>query len=214
MEREIVVRGEAEVRAMPDRATFRVVVDGEGASRDEAFELASRDAAAVDAVLRDEEASLDRVVTTSVVVQPKNRVRKGEAVRTGWIASRTAKVEITALDRVGAISAQLAHAGAALYGPEWELDQNHDAYGLARAQAGENARLRASQYALALGIELGEVAWVAEPGLRRADPFPVAGTARAAYAASAGGASEPMDIVPEEIIVRASLEVGFAIHGR
>ncbi len=94
MEHELVVRGEGEVRVMPDRASIRVLVDGEGASRDEAYESAARLARAVDAVLAAEAGSIERVTTAALVVQPRTRWRKGETVRTGWRAYRASVVEI------------------------------------------------------------------------------------------------------------------------
>jgi uncharacterized protein YggE len=138
VDRELIVRGIGEVKTMPDLASVRVAVDGEGPSREEAYQAASTTAAAVDGVLADFGAAIDRVTTAALAVEPKTRWRKGEAQRTGWQALRVSVVEITDTSRVGEL----------------------------RQRAGEDARARAEQYAQALNIKLGPVAWAAEPGLR------------------------------------------------
>jgi uncharacterized protein YggE len=215
VEREIVVRGEGEVRALPDRATILVTVDGEGASREEAYEQAAELVAGVDAVLVREADGIDRVVTTALLVQPRTRWRKGETVRTGWRASRTSVVEIVALDRIGALLAEVVAAGGAIAGPRWELAVGHAAHDQARRDAAGDARRRADAYAVSLGLAVGTVAWVAEPGLRLGTPGPFYGEARMARAVAAAGApmsDEPIEVNPEEITVHAAVEVAFTIN--
>jgi uncharacterized protein YggE len=211
MERQVIVRGEAEVRVMPDRATMRVLVEGDGSTRQEAYSAAARPAAAVDHVLETESDSLDRVTTAALVVQPKTRWEKGQAVRAGWTAYRASVLEVRALDRLGDLVAQLTSAGAEVSGLTWELDAANAAHDHARARAGEDSRRRAEQYAAALGVKLGVVAWIAEPGLRQAGndhPQPIAFAATARSAAPAEGT---IDVAPAEVTVAAQVEVGFAI---
>jgi len=64
-----------------------------------------------------------------------------------------------------------------------------------------------------LGLTLGDVAWVAEPGMRSGTPPAVAGpvTMRAEMA----GPQEPdlvEDLTPSEMTVEVSVEVGFSIY--
>jgi uncharacterized protein YggE len=217
MEHEIVVRGEAEVRAMPDLAVLRVVVDGEGSSQEEAYDAAAGLAEAVDAVFGAQSPSIGRVTTAALVVQPRVRWDKGEEIRTGWRAGRVSIVEVRALDRVGNIAAMLVGAGATLTGPSWELDSSNAAYHQARVGAAQDARQRAEAYASALGVGLGPLMWVAEPGLRLAGDggrgMAAGGQPRAALLA-AGPAERPIDVAPGEITVHAAVEVGFHIAGQ
>lgn len=81
-----MVRGEGEARSLPDRATIRVTVDGEAESRDEAFARVARSASVVDAVLARFSSAIVRNSTAALIVQPRSRWKKGEAVRTGWQA--------------------------------------------------------------------------------------------------------------------------------
>ena len=215
MEREIVVRGVGHVRALPDRASVRVVIDGEAAERESAFAAAADVAGAVDQVLAETRDAIGRVVTAALVVQPKTRWKKGESVRTGWSASRTSVVEVLDLDELGGLLARLAAAGGALYGPSWGLDAGHAGYGEARRRAAADARTRAEAYAEALGVALGPVAWVAEPGLRPAGAESWHGAAPemavAAASSGVGGGEETIDVTPQEMTIVASVEVGFAI---
>ena len=213
MEHEVVVRGQGEVKAMPDRATVRVMVDGTGSSRDEAYAEAARAAAAVDEVLRGQTDALGSVMTAALIVQPRTRWQNGEAVRTGWAASRTSILEVRALERLSDLLGHLAASGAAISNRSWELDAANEAHDQVRSRAGEDARRRAERYATSLGIKLGGIAWVAEPGLRiGGNHFSPDGVAfAAAPRAMAAGAGPPIEVAPEEITLTASVEVGFAI---
>ncbi len=83
MDGEIVVRGEGEACAMPDRAVVRVSLDGEGTNREDAYAAAAQLANAVDAALEAADDAIERALTTGVVVQPKTRWHKGETTRSG-----------------------------------------------------------------------------------------------------------------------------------
>ncbi len=210
MDHEIVVRGEGEVRAMPDLALLRVMVDGDGGTQEEAYGAAARIADAVDAVFGAQSASMGRITTAALVVQPRTRWHKGEDVRTGWRARRTSLVELRALDRIGDIAAMLVQAGASLAGPSWELDPSNDAYHQARIDAADDARKRALAYARGLGVGVGPVVWVSEPGLRLAETGGLAMSRVATGALLSQGAAEgPIEVAPEEITVHAAVEVGF-----
>lgn len=211
---EVVVRGAAEVRALPDRAVVHVTIDGEGADREDAYANAARPATAVDAVLVAYEPALDRTTTAALLVHPKTRWRRGESVRTGWRASRSSVVEVTDFARLGDLMAELTSAGAQLAGPSWQLDPDNAAHTEARRAAAEDARRRADAYAGALGLQVSGVAWVAEPGLRQATsdgPGWVGGAPRgmALAAGPAQAETETIDVSVEEITVSAAVEVGF-----
>jgi uncharacterized protein YggE len=211
VDRELIVRGVGEVRAMPDLASVKVGVDGEGQSREEAYQMASAAAAAVDAVLADFESAIDRVTTAALTVQPKMRWRKGETQRTGWQAVRVSVVELADTSRVGELLNAVAGAGANISALSWMIAPGNESLALARQRAGQDARARAVHYAQALGIKLGPVAWAAEPGLRRAaDTYGMAEFA-AASAMSTGAAEEPISVNPEEVTIRAALEVSYCL---
>jgi uncharacterized protein YggE len=213
---EIRVRGEAEVRCMPDRAILRVGVEAEADSQAEAYALASQSAVAVDAVLDRFDQVVDRRLTAGVIVRPKTRWRKGETVRTGWIAARTTVVEVTTFIRLGALVAELPQAGAStLQGPMWTVDKSNPAYDQARRAAVLDAERRASTYAQALGLRLGALKWLAEPGLRAdSSGQPGFGAMARLSHAVAEVSDEAMDITPDEITIQATVEACFAVEDR
>ena len=212
MDRELIVRGVGEVRAMPDLASVRVSVAGDGQSQEEAYQLASVSAAAVDVVLADFEPAIDRVITDALAVQPKTRWRKGESHQTGWQAFRTSVVEVSGTSRVSELLSALAGAGASISGLSWAVAPGNESFAQARQRAGEDATARAEQYARALGIKLGGVAWASEPGLRSPGQMDwTLAPTNAALAASAGNAEEPISVNADEVTIRAVLEVGYTI---
>jgi uncharacterized protein YggE len=216
MEREIIVQGSAEVRVPPDRAVVHVTVDADGGSRDEAYTAAARSAATVDGVLAAHEAEIDRTVTASLSVQPLTRWKRGESIRTGWRATRRTRIELTAFERLGELLAELAPT-AILAGPEWRVDDANPAYADVRREAAADARRRAEAYASGLGVRLGPVAWISEPGLRQSGgDAPIGRAAPMAFAAAGGARSVPaedevIDISPEDNIIHARLEVAFGL---
>jgi len=213
---EVRVRGQAEVRCLPDRAVLRLGVEAEAESQADAFALAARQAAAADAVLDRFAAAIDRRLTAGVLVRPKTRWRKGETVRTGWVAARTTVLEVTDLAKLGQLVSELPAAGvSSIDGPHWEVDSTNPAHEQARRAAASDGQRRAHAYADALGLHVGALRWLAEPGLR-GDGGPVAGQmprlARA-YAAAAAP-EEPMDINPEEVTIQATVEACFELVDR
>jgi hypothetical protein len=207
----ILVRGSGQARALPDRALIRVQVEADGANRDDAYREAARLAGSADAVVADRQAAIDRTITTSLVVHPKTRWKKGESVRTGWRASRTSVVEVADFAVLGDLLAELAAAGAAVDGPTWQLDPTNPVHGEVRQLAAADARYRADAYAAALGLRVTGVAWVAEPGLRQPSDtvgfMPMAGTMGVTRGASPE--SEVIDVTPDEMTVDAAVDVGF-----
>ena len=197
---------------MPDRAIIRVTVEAEGAARDDAYREAARLAGQVDAAVANRQAAVDRTITTSLVVHPKTRWRKGESVRTGWRASRTSVVEVVDFAVLGDLLAELAAAGAAVDGPMWQLDPNNPVHTHVKTMAAAGARTRADAYATALGLRVVGVAWVAEPGLRQTSDTGGFMPMAAGMAMTRSGASPEIDVIdvtPDEITVTAEVDVAF-----
>jgi len=222
MEREIVVRGTGEARALPDLASLRVEVTADHKTRDEAYEARAKLAAKVDVVFADHRNAIGRTTVASLWVQPRTRWHRGEDIRTGWRASRTSFVDVVVLDALGEIMSDVVEAGGAVQGPQWSMALTNPAYDVARRAAAEDARHRAQSYAQALDLTLGPVAWVAEPGMRTVPVSPLDGVADAgsgapvtrltAATAYAPEPAEPAeDLTPSEMTVEVTVEVGFGI---
>ena len=166
MEREIVVRGTGEARALPDLASLRVEVTADHKSQDEAYEARADLAAKVDVVLPSTPTPSPARPWPSLWVQPRTRWhrRRGHPHRAGGPAARRSS-RSSVLDALGVIMSEAGRRRAApVTGPNWSMAPTNPAYDLARRAAAEDARHRAIAYAEALGLSLGDVAWVAEPG--------------------------------------------------
>ena len=213
MEREIVVRGTGEARAVPDQASLRVEVTADHKTQQEAHDARTKLAAGVDEVLSQHGDAIARTTIASLLIQPRTRWHRGEDIRTGWRASRTSFVDVVGLDALGEIMSGLVDAGAAVQGPQWSIAPANPAYDQARVAAADDARQRARSYATALGLSVGPVAWVSEPGLRRdRPPVPLqAAVAPMAAAAPVAGEPEPEQVTPGEMTVQVDVEVGFTI---
>ena len=217
MDREIIVRGSAELRIPPDRALVHATLDADGGSRDDAYSGAARTAAAVDAVLATYADGAERVVTTALTVQPLTRWRKGELVRTGWRATRRSLLDLTSFERMGALLADLAAAGATIAGPDWRVDETNEAHDRVRALAAQDARRRAEAYADGLGVAVGDLRWVAEPGLRSSSPEVGHGALMSFASAPQGGSVDDeaiIEVAPADTTIAASVEVAFALATR
>jgi uncharacterized protein YggE len=193
-------------------------------TQEEAYEARSKLAARVDVVFAQHRNAIARTTIASLWVQPRTRWHRGENIRTGWRASRTTFVDVVVLDALGEIMSGVVEAGGAVQGPQWSMASTNPAYDQARRAAADDARNRAQSYAQALDLTLGDVAWVAEPGMRTA-PVLHSGIGaaeepgvRMRLAAADAGAATPLeaaepveDLTPSELTVEVAVEVGFRI---
>jgi uncharacterized protein len=209
----ILVRGEAERQAPADIASLVVVVQVDDAEQAAAFTRAGEIAGAVDAALDARADALGPRQRAVVVVQPTTAWVDHEERRTGWRASRSTSLDVTDLGQVTPLLAELVAAGAIVHGPAWRLHAQHPMHAEVRTAAAIDARARAERYAEGLGVRVGRVDWIAEPGLRHPAGGGVgliAGRTMAASGEMAAGAE--IAIEPAQLTVTASVEVGFAIE--
>ena len=167
MKGTIEVTGTAEDHAIPDRALIEVTTHATGPSSATAYRAAASGAASVDAVLERHAAAIDRTQVREVSVRETTVYRDGQHVRTGWAASRDARVDVVDFTALIALVADLAEAGATIHGPTWRIDATNDVHDCVRAAAAADARRRAEAYASGLGVGVGAVRSVTEPGSYR-----------------------------------------------
>jgi len=211
LEQQIAVCGEAERQAPADLAALMVVVQVDSVDQATAYERAAELTAAVDAVLEQRTSAIGLRQAAVVVVQPTTRWVDGEEQRTGWRAVRSTSLDVTALDELSPLLAELVAAGAIVHGPAWRLRPEHPVAAEVRAAAAADARNRATSYAEGLGVRVGRVDWIAEPGLRAVPLGGQMGSARGRAMAMAAESSE-MAVAPATLTVTAAVEVAFAIE--
>lgn len=211
----LAVRGEGEVRVVPDAAALSVRVQVEAPVPADAARLAAEVATVVDGLLDRLGAALRSRRTTGLVLAPEYEWTGRRRRRTGYRAARDSALEVTDPGMLGPLLADLAERDeVALSGPTWLVDPGNPARSAARTAAAADARARAEAYASGLGVTVGPVVWAAEPGLRAAgDPVGGGVLADRAVHLNALEAGPTLDVEPGEQTVRAVLEVGYRLLG-
>ena len=90
MEREIVVRGTGEARALPDLASLRVETTADHKTREGAHEARAQLAAQVDAVLAEHRNAIGRTTIAASWLRPRTRWRSGPRAPSGCSGASSA----------------------------------------------------------------------------------------------------------------------------
>jgi len=209
----IVVRGTAVSRISADRATLTITARVKQPTAADAERALAELTSAVDSVLDDFSAVVTSRRTEHFSIRPNTNwhAPSGANVVDGQVGERGIRITVADMGRAGALIRVLYDAaGVEVNGPEWELADDNPVHGQTRRAAARDARQRAEQYAEGLGLSVGGVAFVREPGLRSEPP----GLARAlAFVADAEMEAEPViDLGSALIQLSASVEVGFHIE--
>ncbi len=209
----IVVRGIASQTGTADRGVLRVTVRAKQDTLAEAERAMAELASAVDAVLDHASEIISARHTEHLSIRPNTfwAQESGRTVVDGHIGERSVRITVADLEQAGSLIRALYDAAAVeISGPEWELAPDNPVYGRIRRAAAQDARQRAEQYAEGLGLSVGSVAQVSEPGLRSEPP----GAARAmAMRAEADSSAAPtIDLASAEMRVSASVDVSFRIE--
>jgi uncharacterized protein YggE len=169
----VAATGFGSARAVPDAAMLSLVVWAELDTPESALDEVARradvlvrvlDAAGVDASARS---------TSGVSLGEQWDYRKDERVFRGYRAQTDVAVRIEELPVLGRVISESAReAQATPSGPVWLVDPDNPARVQACRLAAEDARRKAETYAAALGLELGSVVSVWEPGTRPGRPEP------------------------------------------
>lgn len=210
----VTVHGSAEDEVAPDRVRVTFTVEAEAAQSAQALgDLAERSAALDRIIDQAGEAVLLRR-PSSISVSPAYGSR-GE-VR-GQAARRTVTVVTKPEGVLGDLLARAVEVqGTTIGGMQWLVEPGNPIHARLRAEAVADARGRAQVYAEAAGMRLGQLEWIAEPGLGPGRPPPdqaVPMAQRMAFAATMeqGGGARVLDVKPEPVTVSAGVEIRFAL---
>ena len=213
----VLVRGVARRRVPPDHAVVHLTVTASGSHAADVERAVARAAASLDAALDDHDASIGARVATSVRIRPNKywHPQSGREIRDGYVGDRALQVRVDEPAATGAVlRAAFEATEVEVSGPVWGIDDQHPVHAEVRAAAAADAKARADAYASGLGLRVGSVAFVAEPGLRRpggggSSASPVAFAKMAmADSGEAGGDAGVIDL-PAEVEVVAVVEVAF-----
>ncbi|WP_340110492.1 SIMPL domain-containing protein [Pikeienuella sp. HZG-20] len=203
----LTVRGEGRASAAPDLAVVRIGVETRAPDAEAALEANSREAAALIAEAKARGVADADIQTSGLSLHPvydDQRPRTGDAPRlSGFQAANEVTVRLRAIGDVGTTLGALVGAGAnRLNGIEFGLADDRALTDAARRGAVADAVRKATLYAEAAGVRLGEIRTIEEEG---AGPQP-----RFAMRAMADR-SEGAPVETGETVVTASVRVVWEI---
>ncbi|MFZ4718888.1 MAG: SIMPL domain-containing protein [Ilumatobacteraceae bacterium] len=159
----VVVRGSAAASVTPDSAQLTLDVTHVAADAPTALQqVAARSRSLQDVLDRQGVAATDRV-TAGIQVNDEYEWRDNTNVKVGHRATTAITVTVRAIDTVGAlVAAAVGDAGVAVRHLAWQVDRDNPARARLLGDAARDARARASAYAEALGLAVGEVEMISE----------------------------------------------------
>ena len=161
----VVVRGRALVPGEPDQLEVVLTVSAVEGTAAAALAEAGRLSGELVAVLTELAVPETARSASGLSVREEFERIEGRWARRGYRAANHVVVRLTEPDRIGRLMSEgMARARARVDGPRWRFKAENPARTEACRQAAADARRKAEAYAAALGLRLGEVLKVAEPG--------------------------------------------------
>jgi uncharacterized protein len=188
---KITVTGTGTVTGTPDQLTLGMGVQVTGGSVDSALEQASQAVRQVTAALQHQGVAAADIQTSGLSIQPS--YGPGSQVPDGYQASESLTATLVQITAAGAQIQAAVHAGGNAATVD-DISLNlADASGLlatARARAVADARVKAAQYARALGQPLGPALSVSDQAPAPTLPFPDAAAGKAASVPISAGSQQ------------------------
>jgi len=209
--RTLVVSGQGEVRATPDRAQLSFAVETTATKAGEAAAESARRSAAVGAAVKPLLGAGGTAATMRYSIEPRYETsRPGETREpriTGYIARNDVRVSDAPIDQVGAmIDAAVAAGANRVGGLQFSFAKQDELLRSALEKAGADARAQAESVARGLGVRLKGVVSATTAGR----PVPVQPRMEAMALGEARAAPTPIE--PGEATVSATLQVTYAIE--
>lgn len=217
----VQVRGRASRWAPADHAEVTFTVRRRGPTSAKAVALASEAHQLLDGTLAGAGDVVVRRTTVALSVVPVNRwdPETGKEHRDGFAASRAETVRFAPPEAGGEVLRAIAVAvpDLAIAGPRYGLAPDNPIHDEVRAAAAADARRVAASYAAGLGLGIGRVRRIAEPGLDGGGGGPEPRFAMAAKATADAAGDEPsatlVELTGEDVEVRASVVLDVALDG-
>lgn len=170
---QIKVEGEASRWAPADYADVSFTITRRAAKSDKAVKLAGDAYGLLDGVLSEHADAIARRTTAALKVQELFRWEDDRQVHEGFEATRRETARFAPVSGgAGALRDVLTRVPDLLVnGPRFGLDRSNPVHQAVRADAAAAARSSAEAYAAGLGLTLGAVLEMHEPGLKSSDVF-------------------------------------------
>lgn len=190
--RTITVTGSGTASAVPDAATISLGVETTAAEANAALDAANEKAQVLLDLLDEFGVESQDIQTSNLSLYP--RYDDNGRVITGYTASNQLTVTLRDLDKAG----EVLDAAAGFVGNEirfngisFFIEDTDEVSSAARADAMDDAKARAEDYATAAGVSLGDVVTISEVAVSSPIPYPM-------YAADSAGGAESVPIAPGE----------------
>ena len=208
--RQITVTGQGVVEAVPDMATITVGVTTEAKTAADALGMNSTATAAVLGRLGALGIDGRDLQTNNLSLSPRWNNRSSTVAAlpeiVGFVATNTITVRVRDLPMLGVVLDTVVREGAnTFHGLRFGLQEPRPAKDEARKQAVEDAIAKATLYAQAAGVVLGDVLSISE-GREAAQPYAGAEMVRMA--------SSAVPIAEGEVSIGATVTMVFAIADR
>jgi uncharacterized protein YggE len=205
----VTIRGSARAATQPDEVQVALIAAVTRATADEAWTEATRRSEALRSILDELGVPAERRQTAGIVLAPAWEYdQRGQQQQRGYTASAQTRVRLESAERLGALLRRaVEEAEAEIRGPWWSVREDNPARLEACRLAAAHAKAAAAAYAEALGLRLGAVVDVREPGT--GPPAPQVETF-----ARMAAAPEQLQVEPGELEVTAAVEVTFALESR
>jgi hypothetical protein len=204
----VVVRGTATTTVTPDHAQLSLEIAHRAGDPAGALdEVARRSGQLVEVLTRHAIPKADWS-TDGVQVGEEYQWRDNQQVMTGYRAATVVTATVRDAEAVGTLVRDgVAEVGASVRNLSWHVDRDNPARGTLLAEAARDARRRATAYAEALGLRLGEVELISETPIAAEPP---AGMVRMAMDAAPMGAP-PVEVSGGQIELSADVYVRFSL---
>ena len=198
----VVVRGDGEVRAVPDLAYVGLDTEHTAPTPKEAQAVVAKAMSAVQQRLAAAGVAKDAMRTTAYDVQARVDWVNGKQVPRGYMARHTIEVRVDDLARVGELlELAIGAGGTSVQGVRFDLKERAKLERDALTRAVADARARADAVAAGAGSAIAGIVRIEEAGLSGGGPEPV--MMRMAAAPMAGDAAPP--VAPGETVIRATV---------
>ena len=210
----VTVRGEALVPGEPDEAHVLLEVKAVEKSPQKALADASERSARLQAIFEELDVPAIARATSRISVGEETEWSSGKRKHLGYHAVSRVAIRLDDAEKVARLIAEATdRCDATVRGPDWQIALANPARAEAFRAAAADARRKAEAYASALGVRLGDVLSVVEPGLvvrteqrHEIMPAPAAAPGRVAAAAP------EIQIDTGALDIPASVEVTFALE--
>lgn len=207
----VTVRGTAAVPARPDRVELSLTVTALERSAQAALGEVTTKADRLGQVLETLGIAREQWSTSGATVQRELVWDGARQVDRGFRGRYQVIVRLTEAALVGRLLEEaVAASGTEVSGPWWRVDPANPAHLEAARLAAANARLLGDAYAEGLGLRIGEVVGVREPGTGLVSDQ--AFGSRATAWAATGSGEATLDVQPGALDVTAIVEVTFRLE--